>query len=122
TSEYWIRQIVFDVSFSRCCQFLQAKLSASSFAGCGFERIGKAGMYFIFGFGFDNSLPGACSLCVPFHRPVLFFNAFQNVRRVRSPTAVWKYRVSERELGQRDLAAPEKCGRIRTKRGTKARR
>ena len=77
-------------------------------------------MHFISRFGFDDGLPGARALCIPYHGPVFLFDAFQNVRRARTPAAVWKYRVSERELGNRDFAAAEKCGRIRTQGGTNA--
>ncbi len=74
-------------------------------------------MDFISCLRFDDVLPAAgLPLCVP-DRAVLFFDALQNVGRVWSPAAVWKYRVSERELGERDLAAAEKCRRIRTQWG-----
>ena len=122
TGKKCVGKIVGSASFARCRHFLQAKLCASSFAGSRLERIDKAGMHFISCFGFDDSLPGPRALCIPYHASILFFYAFQNMRRARTPAAVRKYRVSERELGECDLAAAKKCRRIRTKRGTNPRR
>ena len=79
-------------------------------------------MNFVCGFRFGDQFPDALLLPIPNQCAVLFFNALQNVRRIWPPAAVWKDRVSESELGQRELTASEKCGWIRTKRGTDTRR
>ena len=71
-------------------------------------------MHFISRFGFYHHFPGTLSLCIPDHVPVFLFDAFQNMRRARTPAAVWKNRVGEREFRERDFAAAEECGRIRT--------
>ncbi len=79
-------------------------------------------MHFVCGFRFDDQFADALLLPVPNQCAVFFFNALQNVRRVWSPAAVWKDRVREGELGQRDLAASQKRRWIRSKRGMDARR
>src|SRR3984893_266916 len=102
--------------------FFQAVLRARSLSRSGLKRIDQARMDFISCLRFDDVLPVAgLPLCVP-DRAVLFFDTLQNVGRVWSPAPVWKYRVSERELGERDFAAAEKCRRIRAQRRTNARR
>src|SRR6266542_2690804 len=79
-------------------------------------------MHFVRGFRLDDYFADALLLCVPNQCSVLFFNALQNVRCVWPPTAVWKDRICEGELGQGDLTASQKRGWIRAKRGTDARR
>src|ERR1700731_1162622 len=102
--------------------FFQAVLRVRGLSRSGLKCIDQAGMDFISCLRFDDVLPAAgLPLCVP-DRAVLFFDALQNVGRVWSPAPVWKYRVSKRELGERDLAAAEKRRRIRTQWGTNARR
>src|ERR1700681_263958 len=98
--------------------FFQAVLRVRGLSRSGLKRIDQAGMDFISCLRFDDVLPVAgLPLRVP-DRAVLFFDALQNVGRVWSPAPVWKYRVSKRELGERDLAAAEKRRRIRTQWGT----
>src|SRR5438046_4172360 len=70
-------------------------------------------MHLVGCFGLDNVLPAAAlALRVP-DRAVLFFDAFQNVRRNWTRAAIRKNCVGERELCQRDFAAPEEWRRIR---------
>src|SRR6202140_5124968 len=122
TGKKRIGEIVGGTGLARRRHFFQAVLRARSRSRSGLKRIDQARMDFISCLRFDDVLPVAgLPLCVP-DRAVLFFDALQNVGRVWSPAPVWKYRVSERELGERDLAAAEKRRRIRTQRRTNARR
>src|SRR5438309_11595855 len=93
--------------------FFQAVLRVRGLSRSGLKRIDQAGMDFISCLRFDDVLPAAgLPLCVP-DRAVLFFDALQSVGRVWPPAAVWKYRVSERELGAREFTGAEKGRRIR---------
>src|ERR1700726_87381 len=71
--------------------------------------------------GLDNVLPvAALPLRVP-DGAVLFFDAFQNVRRHWARAAIRKNRVGESELGQCDFAAAKQCRRIWAKARTNSR-
>src|ERR1700736_3101429 len=72
--------------------------------------------------GLDHVLPAAA---IPLRVPdsaVLFFDAFQNVRRHWAPPAIRKNRVGESELCQCDFAAAKQCRRIWAKARTNSRR
>src|ERR1700736_2925936 len=72
--------------------------------------------------GPDNVLPAAAiPLRVP-DRAVLFFDAFQNVRRNWARAAIRENRVGESELCQCDFAAAKECRRIWTKARPNSRR
>ena len=79
-------------------------------------------MYFERGLRFGDYFPDGLLLSIPNERSVLFFDAIQNVRCVWAPAAVWENRVCKCQLGQSDLAAAQKCGRVGAKRRTDARR
>src|SRR5437588_1469288 len=98
--------------------FFQAVLRVRGLSRSGLKRIDQAGMDFISCLRFDDVLPAAGLPSRVPDRAVLFFDALQNVGRVWSPAPVWTYRVSVRELGERDLATAEKRRRIRTQWGT----
>src|SRR5439155_27049880 len=100
--------------------FFQAVLRVRGLSRSGLKRIDQARMDFISCLRFDDVLPAAgLPLRVP-GRAVLFFDALQNVGRVWSPAAVWKYRVGERELRERCLAASRRRRRQRKAWGTKS--
>src|SRR5438093_1537088 len=73
-------------------------------------------MYFERGLRFGDYLPDGLLLSIPNERSVLFFDAIQNVRCVWAPAGVWENCVCKCKLGQSDLAAAQKCGRINTRR------
>ena len=113
-----ISKIVGGAGLARCWQLFQTELRVCGFSCSRLERIDKTGMHFVGGFGFDDCLPGTIALRVPYQCSVLFLDALQNVRCIWPPAAVWEYRVSQRELSERNLAAAEKRGRIWPKRRT----
>src|SRR6202166_1179015 len=79
-------------------------------------------MNFVGSFGFDYILFVRILLRVPNDRSVFFFDPVENVRDIHAPTSVWKNRVGESELGQRDFAAAKQGRRIRAQAGTNSRR
>ena len=72
-------------------------------------------MHFVGNLGSYHVLFAVITLRVP-DRAVLFFDPFQNVRQLWSPTAVREDGVGQCELGQSNFTAPEKCRRIRSQR------
>ena len=58
---------------------------------------------------FDDRLPGPVLRRFPHDGAILFFDAIENVRRVRAPAAIRENRVGQGEFGERDLTAAEKC-------------
>ena len=115
-----IGEIVGGAGFARRRDLFQTKLRVCGFSRPRLQRIDQTGMHFVSGLRFDDCLPGATALGVPHQRSVLFFDPLQNVWCACPPAAVWKYCVSQRELGERDLAAAQKRGGIRAQRRTNA--
>src|SRR6266496_5159509 len=111
-----IGEIVSGAGFARRWHLFQTKLSVGGFSRSRLQCIDQTGVHLIGGFRFNDYFPDALLLCVPHQRSIFFFDALQNVRRTCPPAAVWKYRVSQREFGERDLAAAQKRGGIRTQR------
>src|SRR5256714_12002669 len=114
TSKEGVGKIVSRPGFSRGGKFLEPKLFASCATSSGDERIDKTRMYFVSGLRFDDCLPRAALRRFPNHRAVLFLDPIENVRRGRTPAAIRKNRVTERELSERDFAAAKKRGGGRT--------
>src|ERR1041384_3306568 len=111
TGEKRVGEIVGRPRFAGGRNFLQAKLGPRRFACAGLERVDQTRMYFVSGLGFNHVLPVVLPLRVPDEAAVFLFDSFPNVRRGGTPAAVGKNRISERKLGQTDLAAAEEgCG------------
>src|SRR5438067_8795291 len=68
-------------------------------------------MHFIGNLGSYHVLFAVITFRVP-DRAVLFFDPFQNVRQLWSPTAVREDGIGQCELGQSNFTAPEKGRRI----------